>query len=194
MTRSPMWNRGATASSMLLLARPDDLDHAAELVHADHTALEERLGDRVDPALVIGHPIVGLGAEALDIAPQLVHGDQAAFLAREQHHQRIDALLPKRVVMLGRLDGSGGHASHVVVAAWGRGGHRLKMAEAGGPIARRRGCASTAAIPSTQTVGERSLRDARTSPSIPNIRPSPRHGARNIPSDRDPPPRPPSGS
>ncbi len=54
--------------------------------------------------------------------------------------------------------------------------------------------ASARAIPSTQPVRERLPRDARTSPSTPNIRPSPRYGARNIPLDRAPPRRQPSGS
>src|SRR5450631_4471741 len=124
MTRSPMWNRGATASGTLCLTIPDGLDLAAQFVHGDHAALEERLGDRVNPALVITHLVVGSGAKALDIASELVHSEQPPVLVAEQHHQRIDALFPQGVVMLGRFDRTRREPTHVVVTAWGVGiGH-----------------------------------------------------------------------
>src|SRR5450755_870880 len=114
-----MWNRGATASGTLCLTIPDGLDLAAQFVHGDHAALEERLGDRVNPALVVAHLVVGLGAKALDIASELVHSDQPPVLVAEQHHQRIDALFPQGVVMFGRLDRTRREPPHVVVTARG---------------------------------------------------------------------------
>src|SRR6202163_1788410 len=119
-----MWNRGATASATLRLTGPDGFDLAAQFVDGDHAALEERLGDGVNPALVVPHLVVGFGAEALDIASELVHSDEPPVLVAEQHHQRIDALFPQGVVMLGRLDRTRREPTHVVVTAWGVGtGH-----------------------------------------------------------------------
>src|SRR5439155_23919470 len=94
LTRSPIWNRGATASGTLRLARFDGFDLAAQLIDGDHAALDERLCDRVNPALVVGHLVVGFGAEAFYIASKLVHRKEPPVLAAEYHHQRIDALFP----------------------------------------------------------------------------------------------------
>src|SRR5437868_4986983 len=116
MTRSPMWNRGEKASATLRLTGPDGFDLAAQFVDGDHAALEEHLGDRVNPALVVAHLVVGFGAEALEIASELVHGDVPPVLMAEQHHQRIDALFPQGVVVLGRLDRTGREPTHVVVS------------------------------------------------------------------------------
>src|SRR6202171_4414052 len=116
-----MWKRGATASGTLCLMGPDGLDLAAQFVHGDHPALEKRLGDRVNPALVVTHLVIGFGAEALDIASELVHSDEPPVLVAEQHHQRIDALFPQGVIMLGRLDRTRGEPTHVVVTACGVG-------------------------------------------------------------------------
>src|SRR5438270_6053732 len=116
MTRSPIRNRGATASATLGLTASDGFDLAAQFVDADHAALEECLGDRVNPALVVAHLVVGFGAEALDIASELVHSDEPPVLMAEQHHQRIDALFPQGVVVLGRLDRTGREPTHVVVS------------------------------------------------------------------------------
>src|ERR1700681_2104243 len=115
MTRSPMRNRGAIASATLLTG-PDGFDLAAQFVDGDHAALEQRLGDRVNPALVVAHLVVGFGAEALDIASELVHGDEPPVLVAETHHERTDALFPQGVVMLGRLDGIRRESTHVVVS------------------------------------------------------------------------------
>ena len=41
----------------------------------------------------------------------------AGSLARQQHHQRIDALLPQRVVVLDPLDRARGESAHVMYAA-----------------------------------------------------------------------------
>src|ERR1700675_1395443 len=116
MTRSPMWNRGAIASATLRLTGPDTFYLAAQFVDGDPAALEERLGDRGNPALVVAHLVVGFGAEAFDIASELVHGDEPPVLVAEQHHQRIDAFFPQGVIMLGRLDRIRREPTHVVVS------------------------------------------------------------------------------
>src|SRR5580704_7968041 len=119
MTRSPVWNRGATASVTRRLAGADGLHPATEFIHRNDAALEQRLGDRVNPAFVVGHLVVGYWVEALDIAAELIHADKPRILAAEQHEKCVDALFPQRVVVLGGLDSARGEATHVMVTARG---------------------------------------------------------------------------
>src|SRR3546814_4732173 len=90
---------------------------AAELVDRDDALLEEVVGDRGNPALVVAHLVVGAGAELLDAAAQLVGGDEAALGIRQQAQDGVDPLLPGRVVVLAGFHGAGRQAAHVVVAA-----------------------------------------------------------------------------
>ena len=76
-------------------------------------------GDRGDPALVVAHRLVGLGAELLDAAAELIHGDDPPLRAREQHHEGVGPLLPERVRVLRPLDAAGGQPAHVVDATRG---------------------------------------------------------------------------
>src|SRR6267143_6697793 len=109
MTRtvSPGLKRGS--------ATPLDLCHLArELFGRNDAALEERLGQRDDPALVVAHLVVGLGRQHLDLPAPLVHGHA---LAAHQHGEGVDAPFPVGVVVLGRLDLAGRQPAHVVMPA-----------------------------------------------------------------------------
>src|SRR5712664_3154690 len=95
------------------------LDHlAAEFVDAEDAALDQRLRNRVDPALVITHLVISILPQALDIAAELV--DRHVPLLGEQHQEGVDAFLPERVVVLGGLYRSRGEPAHVVDAAIAR--------------------------------------------------------------------------
>src|SRR5512134_780884 len=117
-TRSPARKRAAAASAPIVpaLAR----HRAPQLVDRDDAALDQRLRDRVHPALVVAHAVVGLGAERLDVPAQLVDPQQLPVLVGKQHHQRVDALLPLVVGMLVALDRPGRCAAHVVMAPQNR--------------------------------------------------------------------------
>src|SRR3954466_15047753 len=83
------------------LRTPRDLQHLGrELRGRDHAALDERLGERRNPLLVVGGAVVGFGRQRLDVLAQLVDGHEAllaALVARDshaQHHEGIDPPLP----------------------------------------------------------------------------------------------------
>src|SRR5229473_1651606 len=79
MTRtvSPGLKRGS--------ATPLDLRHLArQLLGRNDAALDERLGQRDDPALVVAQLVVGLGRQRLDLPAPLVDGD--ALAARQPAH------------------------------------------------------------------------------------------------------------
>src|SRR5271166_1415022 len=91
-----------------------DLGHlAAELVHGDEAALDHRLGGGLDPAFVIAHPVVSVGAQPLDVASHLIHGHESFF--EEERQDRVHPLFPKRVVVLARLNRAGRQPAHVVM-------------------------------------------------------------------------------
>jgi hypothetical protein len=96
-------------------------DPPAEFVDRDDAPVDERLGDRMNPAFVVGHGVVRLGAEGLDVPPELVHGHPPAVLLREQNEQGVHPLLPREVVVLGLGDRPGREAAEVMGAA-GSGG------------------------------------------------------------------------
>src|SRR5438034_6357870 len=74
-TASPGLKRGS--------ATPLDLRHLArQLLGRNDAALEERLGQRDDPALVVAQLVVGLRGQRLDVPAPLVDGDA---LAAHQH-------------------------------------------------------------------------------------------------------------
>src|SRR6202022_3873452 len=115
MTASPALNPGAIDSVGAMVAALHFGDLAAKLVDADLAALDEALGDAVNPALVIGHLVISVRTEAFDVAAKLVDG-HAPFL-REQHQHCVHPLFPERVVVLGAFDCVRGLAAHVVMAA-----------------------------------------------------------------------------
>src|SRR3954468_22859041 len=123
-TLSPTLNRGASAgwsvSNWACTLRY--LFHfPPELVGRDDAALDQRLGERRDPFLVVREMVVGLARQLLDVLAQLVDGDLAAR-AQELDH-RIDAALPLRIVVLRGLDLARGQAAHVVVAPFDHATH-----------------------------------------------------------------------
>src|SRR5690606_21842624 len=90
-TASPTPKRAFMAASrswpLLRAGRPlgGDLGHAAaEFVHRDDALLQQVVGDRGNPALVVAHLVVGPRAELLDAAAQLVGGDEPALAVRQQ--------------------------------------------------------------------------------------------------------------
>src|SRR5262245_34777593 len=89
---------------------------AAQLVDADDAALNQCLTDGVDPALVVGHLLVRISAQAFDVASQLIYGHQSPIFAREEHQQRVYPLLPQSVIVLGARHGTGRLPAHVVRA------------------------------------------------------------------------------
>src|SRR5438309_1830883 len=92
-TASPGLKRGS--------ATPLDLRHLArQLLGRNDAALEERLGQRDDPALVVAQLVVGLGRQRLDVPAPLVDGDP---LAAHQHREGVHAPFPYGVVVLGSL-------------------------------------------------------------------------------------------
>src|SRR2546430_16915438 len=73
---------------------------ARELLGRNDAALEERLGQRDDPALVVAQLVVGLRGQRLDVPAPLVDGDA---LAPQQHAAAARPPFPFGVVGLGRL-------------------------------------------------------------------------------------------
>src|SRR5258708_5839362 len=115
MTRtvSPGLKRGS--------ATPLDLRHLArQLLGRNDAALDERLGQRDDPALVVAHLVVGLGRQRLDVPAPLVHGDA---LGAHQHGEGVHAPFPFSVVVLGRLDLAGRQPAHVVMPSFDHATH-----------------------------------------------------------------------
>src|SRR5436190_3677273 len=127
-TRSPGLKLGCTVSFTTL----HFLHLAAELFGRDHAALDHRLRDRGHPALVVAHLLVRFRWDRLDVLAQLVdrHPLLAAVNARKQDHQRIDPALPVDIVVLGALDQTGGHSTHVVMTALDHAIHSLTGARA----------------------------------------------------------------
>src|SRR3954469_1437742 len=104
------------------LRTPRDLLHlGCELRGRDYAALDERLGERRHPLLVVSGAVVGFGRQRLDVLAQLVYGHEALLAAlfpgdsHAQHHEGVDPPLPVVVVVLDRLDFARGQAAHVVV-------------------------------------------------------------------------------
>src|ERR1039458_5286588 len=115
-TRAPGAKRAATTSIAPIFGLY--FSHfPAQLVDADDAALDQGLGDGVHPTLVIAHALVGVRPQALDVAAQLIHLEQLPLLVGEQHHQRVDALLPQFVLVLVGHALAGGQSAHVVMAA-----------------------------------------------------------------------------
>src|ERR1700704_6851874 len=109
MTRtvSPGLKRGS--------ATPPDLRHLArQLGGRNDAALDERLGQPDDPALVVAQLVVSLGRQRLDVPAPLVHGDA---LGEHQHGEGVHAPFPFGVVVLGRLYLAGRQPAHVVMPA-----------------------------------------------------------------------------
>src|SRR5204862_797090 len=115
MTRtvSPGLKRGS--------ATPLDLRHLArQRPGCNDAALEERLGQRDDPALVVAQLVVGLGRQRLDVPAPLVDGD--AFAAH-QHGEGVHAPFPFGVVVLGALHLAGRQPAHVVMPSFDHATH-----------------------------------------------------------------------
>src|SRR5260221_4904878 len=107
LTFSPVLNLGWTT--------PLHLDHLARELHGgDGAALQERLRERDDPALVVAHAVVVLGRQRLDMFAPLVDRDA---LRAHQHCQGIDPPLPVCVLMLATLHLARRQPAHVVMAA-----------------------------------------------------------------------------
>src|SRR2546421_580700 len=83
-------------------------------------ALDKRLGQRDDPALVVAQLVVSLGRERLDVPAPLVDGDA---LAAHQHGEGVRAPFPFGVVVLGRLDLAGRQPAHVVMPSFDHATH-----------------------------------------------------------------------
>ncbi len=66
--------------------------------------LNERLGNGMDPALVIAQCLVRRRTTTLDVPTQFIDRHEAVVLAGEQHQQGVDSLFPERVVMFLALD------------------------------------------------------------------------------------------
>src|SRR5438445_3701417 len=112
-TASPGLKRGS--------ATPLDLRHLArQLLGRNDAALEERLGQRDDPALVVAQLVVGLGRQRLDVPAPLVDGDP---LAAHQHGEGVHAPFPFGVVVLGRLHLAGRQPAHVVMPSFDHATH-----------------------------------------------------------------------
>src|SRR3954469_18842959 len=93
------------------LRTPRDLLHlGGELRGRDYAALDEGLGERRNPLLVVGAAVVGFGRQRLDVLAQLVYGHEAllaALLAGNppaQPQEGVAPPLPVVVVVLDRLD------------------------------------------------------------------------------------------
>src|SRR5438046_4342444 len=115
MTRtvSPGLKRGS--------ATPLDLRHLArQLPGCNDAALQERLGQRDDPALVVAQLVVGLGRQRLDVPAPLVDGDT---LAAHQHGEGVHAPFPFGVVVLGALHLAGRQPAHVVMPSFDHATH-----------------------------------------------------------------------
>src|SRR5437660_7404514 len=112
-TASPGLKRGS--------ATPLDLRHLArQLLGRNDAALDKRLGQRDDPALVVAQLVVSLGRERLDVPAPLVDGDA---LAAHQHGEGVRAPFPFGVVVLGRLDLAGRQPAHVVMPSFDHATH-----------------------------------------------------------------------
>src|SRR5258708_3299918 len=112
-TASPGLKRGS--------ATPLDLRHLArQLLGRDDAALDERLGQPDDPALVVAQLVVGLGRQRLDVPAPLVHGHA---LAEHQYGEGVDAPFPVGVVVLGPLDLAGRQPAHVVMPSFDHATH-----------------------------------------------------------------------
>src|SRR3989441_10368344 len=112
-TASPGLKRGS--------ATPLDLRHLArQLLGRNDAVLEERLGQRDDPALVVAQLVVGLGRQRLDVPAPLVDGDA---LAAHQHREGVHAPFPFGVVVLGRLDLAGRQPAHIVMPSFDHATH-----------------------------------------------------------------------
>src|ERR1700752_5352104 len=110
-TASPGLKRGS--------ATPLDLRHLArQLLGRNDAALDERLGQRDDPALVVGQLVVGRRRQRLDVPAPLV---DAHALAAHQHGERVRAPFPFGVVVLGPLDLAGRQPAHVVMPSFDHG-------------------------------------------------------------------------
>src|SRR6266850_4120118 len=102
-------------------ATPLDLRHLArQLRGRNDAALDERLGQRDDPALVVAQLVVGLGRQRLDVPAPLVDGDA---LAAHQHGEGVRAPFPFGVVVLGPLDLAGRQPAHVVMPSFDHATH-----------------------------------------------------------------------
>src|SRR2546425_4684613 len=115
MTRtvSPGLKRGS--------ATPLDLRHLVrQLLGRNDAALEERLGQRDDPALVVAQLVVGLWRQRLDVPAPFVDGDT---LAAHQHGEGVHAPFPFGVVVLGRLHLAGRQPAHVVMPSFDHATH-----------------------------------------------------------------------
>src|SRR3954468_3269275 len=128
-TRSPVLKRAgalatagpvATGSDVTpVVARFDIRNLSSQLLDADDASLDQRLRNGMDPALVVAHLVVGVGADRLDILAQLVDRHQLAVFAGEQNQQSVDTLFPHRVVVLGTLHSARRLAAHIVMTARG---------------------------------------------------------------------------
>src|SRR5712664_117849 len=88
---------------------------AGKLGGGEDAALDQRLRQRHDPALVVAHPVVSFRRQHLDVLAPLVDRDA---LRAHQHRHGVHAALPFGVVVLGRLDLAGGQPAHVVMASF----------------------------------------------------------------------------
>src|SRR5882762_7555818 len=100
---------------------PLDLRHLArQLRGGNDAALDERLGQRDDPALVVAQLVVGLGRQRLNVPAPLVDGNA---LAAHQHGEGVHAPFPFGVVVLGRLHLAGRQPAHVVMPSFDHATH-----------------------------------------------------------------------
>src|SRR5467141_335437 len=100
---------------------PLDLRHLArQLPGGNDAALDERLGQRDDPALVVAQLVVGRGGQRLDVPAPLVDGDA---LAAHQHGEGVRAPFPFGIVVLGPLDLAGRQPAHVVMPSFDHATH-----------------------------------------------------------------------
>src|SRR5438552_15459171 len=112
-TASPGLKRGS--------ATPLDLRHLArQLLGRNDAALEERLGQRDDPALVVAQLVVGLRGQRLDVPAPLIDADA---LAAHQHGEGVRAPFPFGIVVLGPLDLAGRQPAHVVMPSFDHATH-----------------------------------------------------------------------
>jgi len=90
-----------------------DLFHpGVQILDGEGVDLDQVLGDRVDPALVVGHGLVAVRWHVLQHPPQSVDGEVA--LGRGDAHQRVDSFLPQRMVVLAAGNLARIPAAHVV--------------------------------------------------------------------------------